>query len=149
MQLIVTVLFGLVIPIIAYGLVSPSAVRINSVAQFTIAFSASATIAAVILLTRMIRYPGVSHAGTIFPAFGSAYGIVLAALLLLREPYSNALLILCFSICDCRPVEAVYEPDALCGSRRSSICDFQSTRLQVSCLAQPRHPLAQRRANRR
>ena len=97
MQLIVTLVFGLVIPIIAYGLVFPSAVRINSVAQFTIAFSSTATIVAVILLTRMIRYPGVSHAGTIFPAFGSAYGIVLAALLLLREPYSNALLILCFS----------------------------------------------------
>lgn len=97
MQLIVTLLFGLMIPIIAYGLAFPSAVRNNSVAQFTIAFSGSATIAAVILLTRMIRYPGVSHAGTIFPAFGSAYGIMLAMLLLLREPYSNALLILCFS----------------------------------------------------
>lgn len=97
MQLVVTLLFGLVIPIIAYGLVFPSAVRINSVAQFTIAFAGSATIAAVILLTRMIRYPGVSHAGTIFPAFGSAYAIVLAALLFLRTPYSNTVLILCFS----------------------------------------------------
>ena len=97
MQLIVTLLFGLVIPIIAYGLVFPSAVRINSVAQFTIAFSGSATIVAVILLTRMIRYPGVSHAGIILPTFGSTYGIILATLLLLREPYSNTILILCFS----------------------------------------------------
>jgi lipopolysaccharide/colanic/teichoic acid biosynthesis glycosyltransferase len=97
MQIAVTLLFGIAIPILVYSLTFPSAMRVRDVAELTIALSAGATIASVIVSTRMIRYPGVSHAGTILPAFGSSYSVVLAVLLLLREPYSNALLFLCFS----------------------------------------------------
>lgn len=97
MQIAVTLLFGIAIPLAIYGLAFPSAINAKDVAQFTVTLSVGATAASVVLLTRMIRYPGVSHAGMILPAFGSAYGIVLAVLLLLREPYSNAVLILCFS----------------------------------------------------
>lgn len=97
MQTAVTLLFGIVFPLLVYALAYPSAMKAKEVAELTIALSIGATVAAVIVLSRMIRYPGVSHAGTILPAFGSAYGIVVATLLILREPYSNAILILCFS----------------------------------------------------
>lgn len=96
-QIAVTMLLGVVIPLIIYALLFPKAMRVREVAELTIALSASATIVSVLVSTRMIRYPGVSHAGTILPAFGSSYGIVIAVLLLLREPYSNAILILCFT----------------------------------------------------
>lgn len=97
MQTILTLLFGVAIPLALYSLVQPDAMKMHDVAQLTIALSAAATVVAVTVSTRMIRYPGVSHAGTILPAFGSAYAVILAVLLLLREPYSNAILILCFS----------------------------------------------------
>lgn len=97
MQIIVTLLFGIGLPVLIYGLVFPKAMLMVEFAELTITLSTGATIAAIIVSTRMIRYPGVSYAGTILPVFGSAYGIVLAVLLLLREPYSNSLLILCFS----------------------------------------------------
>lgn len=95
-QVAVTLLFGIAFPLLLYWLAYPSAMKQVYIAQLTIALSSVATSAAVAVLTRMIRYPGVSHAGTILPAFGSTYGIVLAVLLILREPYSNTILFLCF-----------------------------------------------------
>lgn len=97
MQIAVTLLFGIAFPLLIYALAYPSAVRSKEIAQLTAGLSIGATVAAAIVLSRMIRYPGVSHAGTILPAFGSAYGIVVATLLIAREPYSNTVLILCFS----------------------------------------------------
>lgn len=97
MQFAVTMLFGIAIPLVAYGLLFPAVMTEKYIAQLTIALSVAATVPAVLVLTRMIRYPGVSHAGTILPTFGSAYGIVLATLLIIREPYSNAILLLCFT----------------------------------------------------
>ena len=97
MQIAVTLLFGIAIPLLIFALAYPSAMRVKEVAQLTAALSTGATFAAVIVLSRMIRYPGVSHAGTILPALGSSYGIVVATLLILREPYSNTILLLCFS----------------------------------------------------
>ncbi len=97
LQVALTLLFGVIVPLLVYGVLYPSAMAARDIAQFTITLSAGAAIAGVIVLTRMIRYPGVSHAGTILPVFGSAYGIVVAALLILREPYSNAILFLCFT----------------------------------------------------
>lgn len=97
MQMAVTLLFGIAIPLIVYGLAVPSALTDKDIAQLTIALSMSATFVAVLVLTRMIRYPGVSHAGTILPTLGSAYGVVFATLLILREPYSNSILLLCFT----------------------------------------------------
>lgn len=97
MQMAVTLVFGVTVPLIAYGLVVPSALTEKYTAQLTITLSIAATITAVLVLTRMIRYPGVSHAGTIMPTMASAYGIVVAALLILREPYSNSILLICFT----------------------------------------------------
>lgn len=97
MQILVTLVFGVALPLVVYGLALPEAIQAQEVAQLTITLSVGATIAAIIISTRMSRYPGVSHAGTILPAFGSAYAVIFALLLLLREPYSNAILILCFS----------------------------------------------------
>jgi len=96
-QIALTMLLGVAIPLVIYAFLFPKEMRVRDVAELTITLSAGATIISVIVSTRMSRYPGVSHAGTILPAFGSAYGIMLAILLLLREPYSNAILILCFS----------------------------------------------------
>ena len=72
MQIAVTLLFGIAFPLLIYALAYPSAMKVKEVAQLTPALSIGATFAAVIVLSRMIRYPGVSHAGTILPAFGSA-----------------------------------------------------------------------------
>ncbi len=96
LQTLITLLVGIAVPLAIYWLAYPSSMKESYIARLTIALSATATIVAVVASTRMIRYPGVSHAGTILPAFGSAYGIALAVLLILREPYSNAILFLCF-----------------------------------------------------
>lgn len=97
MQVAVTLLFGIGLPLIGYGLAVPSALTDKEVTQLTIILSTAATITAVLVLSRMIRYPGVSHAGTVLPTLGSAYGVVFATLLVLREPYSNSILLLCFT----------------------------------------------------
>lgn len=96
MQVAVTVLLGIVTPLLAYWAAFPSLIKDSGIARLTIALSVAATVIAVAALTRMVRYPGVSHAGTILPAFGSTYGVVLAVLLIVREPYSNTILFLCF-----------------------------------------------------
>jgi lipopolysaccharide/colanic/teichoic acid biosynthesis glycosyltransferase len=96
-QILVTLLFGVALPLVLYSLVLPEAIAARGVVQTTTALSVSATVGGVIISTRMSRYPGVSHAGTILPAFSSAYAVILATLLLWREPYSNTVLILSFS----------------------------------------------------
>ncbi len=97
LQALVTLMLGVGFPILVYGLAFPPVISAKSVAQFTIALSVTATTVAVIVLTRMIRYPGVSHAGTIFPAFGSTYAVVIAIVLIVREPYSNTIFFLSFA----------------------------------------------------
>lgn len=96
MQILITLLFGVVLPVALYAFFNPTGMSATNTVRLTITLSVIATLSAVVLLTRMIRYPGVSHAGTILPVFGSTYGITIAALLVMRELYSNGILFLCF-----------------------------------------------------
>ena len=97
MQILITLFCGVVLPISFYALINPTGMSATYTVRMTITLSAIATFGAVVLLTRMIRYPGVSHAGTILPVFGSTYGIVIASLLVMRELYSTGILFLCFA----------------------------------------------------
>lgn len=97
MQILITLVCGVIAPVLLYALLNPAGMSATDTVRLTIMLSLIATFSAVILLTRMIRYPGVSYAGTILPVFGSTYGIIIAALLVMRESYSNSILFLCFA----------------------------------------------------
>lgn len=97
-QLLLTLALGIVLPLSIYFLFFPPIKEDIDTILRTSALAALAVTSAVVLLTQMIKYPGVSHAGTILPAFGSAFAVVLVALLIMREPYSNTVLILSFTL---------------------------------------------------
>jgi exopolysaccharide biosynthesis polyprenyl glycosylphosphotransferase len=97
MQIAITLLCGIALPLTLYWLIYPRGLTPAPVAEWSITLSTIATFFAIVVLTRMIRYPGVSHAGTILPTFGAAYAIAFAVLLYTREPYINTLLLICFT----------------------------------------------------
>ncbi|MBX9729245.1 MAG: hypothetical protein K2X31_10080, partial [Sphingopyxis sp.] len=56
-----------------------------------------AGVAAVLSIPRMSAFPGASVVRSILPAFASAFGIAMLALLILRLPYSSVILGLAFA----------------------------------------------------
>lgn len=103
----VLVVFGMVLPLLLIDTISKgigatelgigsfnprSAPVINSVVG-----AATCILTSVFVLRRFARYPGAPLARAILPVMASAYGLLLAVLLMVRLPYSSQVLMTCFA----------------------------------------------------
>jgi exopolysaccharide biosynthesis polyprenyl glycosylphosphotransferase len=95
-QAVITVGIGVLLPTLIYDLVQPTAIFNKEETRLSLVLAVTAAVVSVFTLRRMGRYPGISYSATILPTFASTFGMVLALLLILREPYSNTILLIGF-----------------------------------------------------
>lgn len=96
-QLVLCLLVGVALPVFLYFRDDLSALADNRAAWNSTLCATLATMAGVIAIRKLAEFPGTIGASYIFPAFAASYGVAMAAILLVRAPYSGTLLSISFA----------------------------------------------------
>ncbi|WP_447759759.1 exopolysaccharide biosynthesis polyprenyl glycosylphosphotransferase [Sphingopyxis panaciterrae] len=95
-QLVLSLLAGLILPVMVLAIVEPSILPGNDSASTSALAAALAIIAAIVAIRKFGEFPSTIGAQYIFPAFATSFGVAIAVILLVRAPYSGRLLISAF-----------------------------------------------------
>lgn len=92
LQLLLCLVFGLLAPALIYSRGDLTFLTTNPAVQNSIAAGTVAIIVGLVAIRKFGEFPGTISASYVVPSFAATYGVVIAAFLLMRAPYSGVLL---------------------------------------------------------